>query len=208
MKFILFAEGKTEKLFLPELFQRWLNPRLTKRVGVQAVRFEGWHNFCKQAPTKARYYFNSPKERDIIAIIGLLDLYGPTFYPGHTVTADDRYEWAAQKLMRDINQPRFHMFFSVHEVEAWLLAHPDIFPAEISRALPGKIKEPESVNFDEPPAKLLDRIYQQRRKTKYLKVTDGANLFHQLDPEIVGQKCPRFNAMLEKMLELAQAAGN
>ena len=75
------------------------------------------------------------------------------------------------------------------------------------KAFPGKIAQPEQVNFIEPPAKLLDALYKRRLKQNYKKVTDGKDLFAQLDPAIAVEKCPYLKAMLEEMLTLAKAAG-
>jgi hypothetical protein len=37
-------------------------------------------------------YLEGPSQKDIIGVIALLDLYGPTFYPKKT--ALERYHWA------------------------------------------------------------------------------------------------------------------
>jgi hypothetical protein len=42
MKFKLFVEGYTEQKAIPAFLKRWLDAHLEKRVGIQAVRFEGW----------------------------------------------------------------------------------------------------------------------------------------------------------------------
>ncbi len=75
------------------------------------------------------------------------------------------------------------------------------------KAFPGKIARPEQVNFVEPPAKLPNALYKRRLKRDYKKVTDGRDLFAQLDPAIAVSKCPHLKAMLEEMLTLAKAAG-
>jgi hypothetical protein len=100
MKFVLFVEGHTEKKSLPQFLKRWLDPRLTKPVGIKIVRFDGWSDFVKSAPTKALLYLNGPDRDDIAAVIGLLDLYGPTFYPENKQTANERYDWAKKKAGR------------------------------------------------------------------------------------------------------------
>ena len=46
---------------------------------------------------------------------------------------------------------------------------PGDVPQGYKDALPGKIAQPERVNFDEPPAKLLDRLYKQQTKHNYKK---------------------------------------
>lgn len=40
MKFVLFVEGDTEKSLAPFL-KRWLDARLTKKIGIQIVKFYG-----------------------------------------------------------------------------------------------------------------------------------------------------------------------
>jgi len=77
----------------------------------------------------------------------------------------------------------------------------------VRRAFPGRIAQPEQVNFDEPPAKLLSALYNRRLKQDYKKVTDGKDLFARLDPAVAVNKCPHLKAMLEEMLTLARAAG-
>ena len=67
---------------------------------------------------------------------------------------------------------------------------------------------PESVNDTQPPAELLDRIYQREKGKGYKKVADGRSLFKKLDPEKAYEKCPYLKLLLDKMLELAKNSGN
>lgn len=60
MKFVLFIEGYTERA-VPKFLKRWLDDKLSRPVGVQAVRFEGWAEMVKDAPLKAGLYLNAPK---------------------------------------------------------------------------------------------------------------------------------------------------
>jgi hypothetical protein len=69
------------------------------------------------------------------------------------------------------------------------------------------IEHPETVNFDTPPSKLLDRLYKQHLKRDYDKVTNGCDFFRKLDPNLAYQRCPHFAIMLDEMLALAQQAG-
>lgn len=89
-------------------------------------------------------------------------------------------------------------------MEAWLLSEPDILPREVSRELPRK--EPEAVNFSEPPSKLLERLYRSRLNRHYKKVTDGARLFGKLDPSKAYVACPALAEVLDTMLYLARDA--
>lgn len=207
MKFILFVEGHTEDKALPKFLKKWLDPRLDRPVAVKPVRFEGWSELVKDSPRKASMYLNGPDKNEIIAVIALLDLYGPTIYPKTITTADERFNWAKKDLETKVDHPKFFQFFAVHEVEAWLLADTSLFPLEVREALPSKAASPEKVNFDEPPAKLLERLYSQKTSRKYKKVTHGRELFSRLDPNIAYGKCPRLKDFLDKMLELAKEAG-
>lgn len=59
------------------------------------------------------------------------------------------------------------------------------------------------MNFDEPPAKLLERLYREKLRKSYKKVIDGANLFAALKPEIAYEKCPALKRLMDDMLQLA-----
>jgi hypothetical protein len=204
MKFILFVEGYTEDKSLPQFLKKWLDPRLPSPVGIKTVRFEGWQELFKDAPLKAFMHLKGPAKADIIAVISLLDLYGPTFYPNQLSTAKERYDWGKVHIETLVNQPKFFHFFAVHEIEAWLLSDPKLFPQEVKRAFPKKIQNPETINSDEPPAKLLERLYPLHVKRSYKKVVNGRELFGKLDPNIAYEKCPRLKDLLDKMLALAK----
>jgi hypothetical protein len=203
MKFVLFVEGHTEKRVLAEFLKRWLDPRLPERVGISTVRFEGWGHYYKEIATKVDLSLSGKLGADVIAAIGLLDLYAPTFYPPDKKTAAKRYDWAKEHLEQRVGHPRFRQHFAIHETEAWLLAHPGILPREVKDALPGRSSRPETVNFDEPPAKLLSRLYREKTGRSYKKVIDGTSLFGSLSPDQAYEKCPALKALLDDMLHLA-----
>jgi hypothetical protein len=206
MKFVVFVEGKTEREALRPFFKRWLDSRLPSRVGINMVRFEGFSHYIEAISKKVNQDLSGKAGADIIAGIGLLDLYGPDFYPPHLTTAKERYSWAKKHLESKVGHPRFRQHFAVHETEAWLLSHLEILPIEVQRALPGRSAQPETVNFDEPPAKLLTRLYREKLGRSYKKVVDGTNLFQDLSPDRAYEKCPYLRALLDDMLGLAQAA--
>lgn len=211
MKFILFVEGKTEDMALREFLEKWLHEKLQTRVGIKTVRFEGWPEMVRGISKKAQRYLNDPRDSDdIIAVIALLDLYGPTFYPDDKQTVQERYDWAKNYLEQQVGHPKFHQHFAVHETEAWLLSEPSIFPAEIKTSLEGRYPAPEKVNFHEPPAKLLENLYMAKLKRAYRKPTDGKALFSKLgklNSSIAYDKCPSLKALLDEMLLLARQAG-
>lgn len=207
MRFILFVEGHTEQKAVPAFLKRWLDPRLDRPVGIKAVRFEGWAELLDDVATKTRLYLDDASGSNVVAVVSLLDLYGPTIYPRRTESAADRDQWGRTHIEQKVNRERFRHFFAIHETEAWLLSQPEIFPAEVRRALPATTAAPEQVNFDEPPAYLLKRLYRQTRRRSYKKVVYGKKLFEKLDPDIAYAKCPTLKSLLDQMLALARTAG-
>jgi len=203
MKFILFVEGHTENKAIPLFLKRWLDPKLSKRVGIKSVRFEGWPELVKDSPTKANLYL---LQDNVIAVIALLDLYGPTIYPDNENTAKKRYQWAKRHLEGNVNQANFFQFFAVHEVEAWLLSDPAIFPNSIKPSVQKISKSPEDINNTTPPAKQLNDIYRKKTNKRYKKVVYGKDLFTKLDPSVAYKKCPRLKELLDAMLKLAKDA--
>jgi hypothetical protein len=206
MKFVLFVEGHTERKALPEFLRRWLDVRLPQKVGIKVVRFEGWGDYCDGIAKKVELNLGGKAGADVIGGIGLLDLYGPKFYPDDKIATAERYKWAKDWLEKRVAHPNFRQHFAVHETEAWLLAEPKLLPIAVSKALPGKCNQPESVNFNEPPAKLLERLYKEKLGKSYKKVIDGANLFADLSPDVAHGKCPYLRRLLQDMLALGQAA--
>jgi hypothetical protein len=207
LKFILLVEGSTERDSAAGFLKRWLDPRLSQPVGIQVVAFNGYAELVRDMVVRARMHLEGPKQAEIIAVIGLMDLYGPTFYPGNRTTAEERYDWAKAYFEDQVAHERFRMFFAVHEFEAWLFSQPEIFPQDVQASMGKKFTHPEKINFNEPPAKRLNQIYRQATRKNYKKTTYGKHLFAKLDPPIAVQKCPFLKGLLEEMLALAKAAG-
>jgi hypothetical protein len=81
--------------------------RLPQPIRVSPVQLRGWQRYTKEIATKADLAL-----RDASTVgIGLLDLYGPTFYPPNVA---DRYAWAKKKFENEIGSERFVQHFAVH----------------------------------------------------------------------------------------------
>ena len=208
MRFVLIVEGSTEQKTIANFLGRWLSPQLSQNVGFTVVNERGSSNLLRDLEKRANAHLNEPKQAEIIAIVALLDLSGaPLRYPGNVTTADQQYEWAKQHLEDRVGNQRFRAFFAVHEFEAWLFSHPAIIPSDVQNAVQALSKRPEQINFNRPPSKRLDEIYRQSLRKTYKKTVDGRGLFSKLDPKVAAQQCPHLDAMLNKMLLLAQQAG-
>ncbi len=207
MKFVLMVEGYTERLAVAQFLKRWLDHRLSRPVGIKIDRFEGYGHFWRKAPEKARHHLEGPQRSEIIAVIGLLDLYGPKFYPDHTRNAQERYEWGVGEMVRKVDRAAFRMFFAVHETEAWILSQPSVLPFTPSNPETSRMRTPEAINFREPPSALLHRLYEANERGAFKKTTHGVQLIAKIDPDVAYDKCPRLKKMLDEMLALAQIAG-
>jgi hypothetical protein len=157
LRFVLFVEGYTEKKGIGGFLKRYLDPpRLRQPVGIKVIRFDGWSDLLKDLPQLAKLHLEDPKHRDeTIGLIALLDFYGPTIYPGHAKTVSQRVAWARKHFESEVGHRKFRMFFAVHEVEAWFLSNPALFPKPLQGSLKTKARNPEGVDFDRPPKVLL-----------------------------------------------------
>ncbi|BDI33280.1 hypothetical protein CCAX7_53310 [Capsulimonas corticalis] len=205
MKFIVFVEGYTEEAILGDFLGRCMKAHFPegKSVGIKTVRFDGWAAIHRDVAKHAKLYLNGPDREKIVAVISLIDLYGPTIYPAEKQSIVDRHAWGVKHMQEKVNDPRYRHFFAVHETEAWLLSDPAIFPPKAHDALKPLRNRPETVNNDEPPAKRLETIYRSKLNRSYDKVTDGKNLFPKLQPQPALAACPYLKQMVDEMVELA-----
>jgi hypothetical protein len=127
VNFAFFVEGPTERA-LSAFFKRWLDPQLTRPVGVKPVRFRGSGDFTKSFAQRARRDLASSQ---LIAVVGLLDLYDAGLQFPPALTTDAKYIWAKAQMENQVRDPRFLQHFAVHETEAWLLSDPAIFPDKV-----------------------------------------------------------------------------
>jgi hypothetical protein len=204
----LFVEGDTEsgearRRTLPVFFHNWLDPQLPAggKVGITPVKFHGVSNYLDDLAQKVALYLDDGRAN---FVVGLVDLYG---IPSNRVDLSQHASVkekviAARKYIRGLvpqaYQDRFRQHFAVHEVEAWLLAYPQEWPAHARAQITRR--PPEQVNFKEPPAKFLKRILGGH----YKKTTTAMNLFPKVDPRVAINQCPHLKALMKDLLELAQ----
>lgn len=195
MNVLLYVEGDTEEAALPEFFGRWLHGK-GANFDIKTVNFKGIGNYLRE--------FSKRAKRDLSAgyvkgIVGVIDLYGSRL-PLPAGSADEKYLWGKKELEQRVGNARFRQHFAVHETEAWLLSGVSLFPQEIDVRLPKT--PPEAVNFDNPPATLLQHLYSTHLDRNYGKVVDGPELFRQLDPNVACARCPHLKLLLEDIFAL------
>ncbi len=204
MKIVLLVEGWVEKE-LPPFLKRWLDPQLPQPIGIQPVRFNGFGEFLNDVALKTTLHLS---QGDTIAIFGLLDLYGLKLdYPKYA-DHHEKLRFAREYITSKVapaDRPRYRQHFAVHELEAWFLSDPRLFP---NITLPNRCARPEDVDFDEPPAHLLDHLFSQGKGHGYKKTVMARNLLPKLDPALVYHKCPNFKLLMDEMLAITRQALN
>ena len=175
--------------------------RKTSRVGITTVKFQGVSNYLDDLPQKVARYLDDGRAN---LVFGLIDLYGIPqaridLSQCGTIQEKVRIAKASiRALVPKEYRERFRQHFAVHEIEAWLLAYPEQWPAELRSQI--MKRSPEQVNFDEPPAKFLKRIHGGR----YKKTTTAMNIFPKVDPQVAINKCPYLKLLAEDLLVAAQ----
>jgi hypothetical protein len=204
----LFVEGDTERgdarqATLPVFFHKWLDPQLPEygRVGIKPVKFQGVSNYLDDLAMKVGLYLDEGRAN---CVFGLVDLYGiPTDRIDLTscTTVIEKVAKARKQIRAMVPERyrgRFRQHFAVHEVEAWLLAYPERWPAKIRDQITKR--PPEQVNFKEPPAKFLKRLLGG----KYKKTVTAKNLFPSVDPQVAIDKCPHLAVLANDLLRVAR----
>ncbi len=208
----LFVEGDSEsgdarRQTLPIFIHKWLDPQLPQgqRVGITAVNFKGVSKYLDEMPRKVGLYLDNGRAN---FVVGLVDLYGipPDRIDLSQCPRVEEKVIAARAYIRSLVPKQFgelfRQHFAVHELEAWLLAYPEEWPAEVRHQIAER--RPEQVNFNEPPAKFLKRIYKSVLGKNYKKTTTAKNLFPKIDPQIAIDKCPYSKQFMEDLLDLAK----
>ncbi|MBI3892346.1 MAG: DUF4276 family protein [Candidatus Wallbacteria bacterium] len=204
MKILLFVEGQTEREALPRFFHRWLDEHAQPGIGIKAIRFQGASEYLRDIRSRVELYLEKTSKSEVLGAIGLLDFYGCPALPPSSEPLPQRYQRAKAALENKVGHNRFRQHFAVHETEAWLFSEPSILPRPVREALPKSTEQPEQVDFDEPPAKLLLRLYDKKLNRRYRKPVDGQNLFQKLSPNVASNKCYHLKLLLEDLLSLAR----
>ena len=199
---MLFVEGHSEFQAISQFVGNWLEKNLPSgpRVGVIPVNLKGVGNYQREIGAKVERTLEGNRAQ---FAFGLVDLYGldDVIDLSKCVTVEDKITASRNHFEKKIPpnyRKRFRQHFAIHELEAWLLAYPNEWP-EVIREQLRKIKKPEKVNFQEPPAKLLKRLLKRR----YRKTVFASKIFPRVDPNVAYQKCPNLRAMLDEILEVA-----
>ena len=202
MRFILIVEGDTEKRSIEGLIRKHLSEKTGQKIGVTAINIKGYGNFIRDLPQKVKKYLTGPDKDEILAVVGLMDLYKTPYTHEVNCPIRERILEETRHFEELVLQDRFRMFFAVHEYEAWLLSDFDKFDPSIKSKIASHARNPEEVNTDEPPSKFLKRLYSEYLHREYKKTVDGKVLMGRIDPQKVYEKCPNYRVMFDFFISL------
>jgi hypothetical protein len=99
VKFALFVEGYTERAAVPAFLKRWLDPKLSHPAAVVPVNLLGSGGYLSTFAQRAKRDLGSGQ---LIAVVGLLDLYGAKLPFPQNLTTDSKYAWAEAELEKQV----------------------------------------------------------------------------------------------------------
>jgi hypothetical protein len=133
-------------------------------------------------------------------VVALTDVYTGT-EPREFTTGSD-----ARSAMRAWvgDEPRFHPHAAQHEFEAWLLP----YWSQIQRLAGSKrqrpSQQPESVNHDRPPSKLLREVFRNgSKRMDFQKILHASAILRNQDLTIAAHVCPELKSFLNTILTLS-----
>lgn len=201
VRVVVYCEGESEmwmvrNMLIPFLRKFGWQDRLTPR------NFENSGQFLRKIGEAVK---NALRVDSADHVFGLIDLHGTHIaFPRSHHTPSDKADYLKADLKTRVHadyRDRFHPHVAVHELEAWLLADERVLSDRLGLSVT-PWANPEGVNFDKPPARHLDELFQRHLKKAYGKVKDGSKLFSKIDPEIVLRKCPHFKLLVDDLISV------
>jgi hypothetical protein len=209
-KVLVYSEGPTEERFVKSL----LVPHLLN-FDVAAQPVIATTKVVKSGPNfKGGIGTYSRTRRELLHLLGdssahtvttMVDYYGlDRSFPGREhpqgANAHERVMFVENEILRDIDDPRFLPFLTLHEFEALLFASPE----GMAEALPGgqslgqrfrrirdEFQTPEEIDDDIPtaPHRRILGLY-----TQYHKPLHGTMIASRIGLDVIRRECPHFNA--------------
>lgn len=116
----------------------------------------------------------------------------------------DRLENLREKIKTMVGfENKFFPHFSIHEIEAWLLAEGKAVAKRLRCNFKGEANAEEK-NFENPPKERLNDLFLRHKKTRYRENIDSASLFKEADFSKVYKTCPYFRQFYDELLEVGK----
>lgn len=194
----IVVEGATETTFKPAI-RRFLETTLAGTM--PRMDFVPQDGRLPKGPALRRLVQNLLRDHD--GVVALTDVYTGTIPPDFKDAADAKRrmrEWVGQ-------EPRFYPHAAQFEAEAWLLPYWPRIQAIAGSTHPPPSGSPENVNHDQPPARLLNAVFQGgTKRRRYSKLRDGAAILRDQDIGVAAAVCAELRAFLDTLRAISAGA--
>lgn len=219
MKIWVYVEGRSDKLALEALWNRWMTELRSKGWGIQLIPLRDKTQYFKQ--TGPRVAEKLAGDRNDL-VVGLPDLYPNKVYSdtaySHRNLAEIRKlqeELVMAQLVEKFHiknaadyMNRFYASALKHDLEMLLLASESQLTRRLNRSkrkntIGGWIKPPENQNQNKPPKKIIVDLFRRYTNKSYRETKDAPAILREAElREVVldehGQsKCPAFQEVVE-----------
>ncbi len=218
-KVLILVEGSTEEAFINYA----LSPHLFRcDVFAQPIMIRTRFSEGSDAHFKGGHTSWAKIKRFLLSLLGdssanlvttMLDYYArPDDVPGNSTLPKGscwvRVKHLEEACQRDLPNPRFLSYFSMHEFEALLFSAPGEIATEFPlsdqeqelMAIRAQFNSPEEID-DSPatsPAKRLEKLYPYRKRLH------GPLIAQKIGLELIRRECPHFNDWLTRLETLGK----
>ncbi len=210
VKVKIYCEGQTER-GLKELLTPIREELRVKGLGITIGSYTGNAQLLKKigSATKKAIEDGSP------AVFCAIDLHNVhKAFSGGLREALGQMNWEAMEVTRRVEWLRTHIrnhcvereyknklhpHVLVHEIEALMFADPGRIASKLKVRSIGSFHNPEEINDQNPPKKVLRNLYRQHVKRRYYEQRDGVPLLQSVDFDLVYNKCPNFKALVDDL---------
>ena len=191
----VIVEGATERALKPALMA------LLRRQSPTSLPSLSFY------PSNGRIPKRDPLKREVMRllaihdhVVALTDVYTGTEPREFTTGLDARSAMRAWVG----NEPRFHPHAAQHEFEAWLLPYWSRIQRLAGSNRQRSSQQPETVNHDRPPSKLLREVFRTGSKgADFQKILHASAILRDQDLTIAAHACPELKSLLNTILTLS-----
>ncbi len=215
-KALILVEGQTEETFVKRVLGEYLTAKsifviptivTTKRVKTGADFKGGIISYAKVRDEIHKLL----GVRSAQLVTTMLDFYAlPLDFPNRHSQCGNPHEKVSSvedAFNRDINNPRFFSYFSLHEFEGLLFSSPLVIARTLNetgkesilRRIRDSFPTPEDIN-DNPETAPSKRICKEF--PRYEKVFHGAAIANRIGIDLMRRECPHFNEWLTRIEQL------
>lgn len=216
MKIWVYVEGRSDKDALSALCRNWRQDLRTRGWGIEFVSLKNKSEYLRKIGTRATEKLMNSRH-DLV--VGLPDLYPNKHYENTEFSHDSLPELKnlqtrlVKRSLRKKSGPvdtdrrisRFYASALKHDLEMLILTVPSHLQSLLGmRNTPhGWRLPPEDQNQNNPPKRIVEKLFRIHRKQSYLEAKDGHAILRNVDlSEVLFDKnrddqCPTFRAMID-----------